>query len=143
MRFQSSQASCGPTALYNAGCALGKKLSLEECEKACGTTATDGTPIRQLRRGAEKLGLKVMFEIRESRGDVATMLLEHVLNQGRAAVVAVDGDSHWVAAVGMNGSRFLIADSADNELVVSLWDAELGDRWKGAGRKGFYALVLG
>lgn len=140
--MQSSQANCGPTALYNAGCALGKKLSLEECEKACKTDATKGTPTKQLISGARALGFQIVGEVKERRDDIAPLILRNSL-QGQCAIIVVDADSHWVAVVGTNGPRYLIADSAENELVLSYSEGELLQRWQNPGaRKGYYALLV-
>ncbi len=143
MRLQSSQSNCGPAAAYNAACALGLALSLEACEKACGTTATDGTPIKNLKAGLAKLGLKLQGEIKESKDDVALLRLDRALAQGHAVLLVVDGDSHWAAAVGALGDRSLIADSAENEMVLSLSAGELAQRWMTPGmRKGFYGVAV-
>jgi len=143
MRMQSSQANCGPTALFNAGCALGRKVSLEECEKVCRTSATKGTSPLQLGRGARSLGFTVENEIREARSDISAMFLRGLVMRGMVPIIAVDADSHWAAVVGVLGGRYLVADSAENELVLSYSEGELLQRWQNPGaRKGFYALVL-
>jgi ABC-type bacteriocin/lantibiotic exporter with double-glycine peptidase domain len=144
MRLQSNQANCGPTALFNAACALGKKLSLEECEKACRTTATEGTTARKLAAGAQRLGLHIDDEIKEGRADVAERALRYWMSMGKVAVITVDADSHWAAVIGTLGrDRYLVADSADNELVLSYGYGELLQRWQTPeSRRGFYALVL-
>lgn len=143
MRMQSSQAACGPTALYNAGCALGRKASLEECEKACRTSATKGTSALQLGRGARTLGFTVECEVKEARSDVAAMYLKGLVDRGTVPIIAVDADSHWAAVVGRLGNRYLVADSAENELVLSYSEGELLQRWNTPNvRKGYYAMVL-
>ena len=143
MRMQSSQANCGPTALYNAGCALGKKLDLNAVEKACRTTATEGTSARKMKSALERLGFHLGCEIRESRDEVATLFLRNWLDCGYAVVITVDGDSHWVAAVGRMGCQYLLADSADNELVIGLSEGELVQRWRNPETKrGFYGLAV-
>ena len=144
MRLQSNQASCGAATLYNVCCALGMTgVGLDECEKLCGTTAIDGTSVKQLLKAANSLGLDYA-EIKEGRADVAHLRLTAELGEGRPGALAVDGDSHWAAVVGMLGDKRLIADSADNELVISLEANELLSRWynNGSGRTKFYAAVF-
>jgi hypothetical protein len=74
---------------------------------------------------------------------VALLRLNQALRDGAALILAVDGDSHWVAIVGALADRYIMADSADNELVLSLSEGELAQRWQTPGaRRGFYALAL-
>jgi ABC-type bacteriocin/lantibiotic exporter with double-glycine peptidase domain len=142
VRYQTTQATCGPAALYNAGCALGRRLALDECEAACKTT-TRGTGIRQLLAGARALGFKVETELRESRDDAAAAILWSHLHCGRVAILCVDASEHWVAAVGRVGGRYLVADGADAELVLSYSEGELLQRWRAPeARRGYYAAVL-
>lgn len=142
--MQSSQANCGPTALYNAACALGKKLSLEECEKAC-KTSTDGTSPKQLKAGAMKLGLQVVEELKERDSHIAWLRTRHYLDLGCVLIVVVDADEHWATVVGQIGcgNRLLVADSADNELVLSYSAGELLQRWgHPESKKPYYAVVV-
>ena len=123
-------------------CALGLHPSLEECEKAIDTTA-DGTTEPGMLKGIKKLGLKVVKEIKETREDVGRLHLLDGLSRGEAAVLAFDGDTHWVAAIGTAGPRVLVADSDEHELVVALTPPELLLRWKApTRRKRFYAILF-
>lgn len=54
-------------------------------------------------------------------------------------ILLVDANSHWVAAVGRLGDRILVADSADNDLVLSYSAEQLVDRWAGPA---FFGIVL-
>jgi ABC-type bacteriocin/lantibiotic exporter with double-glycine peptidase domain len=135
MRMQDSQANCGPFALKNALCALGIERSAEELEKACGTSATNGTPTKGLVKAASKIDGCDPQVIRESKSYVALLLLEHALRQGRPVILCFadsqgNPGEHWVAAVGVLGDRYLVADSADSELVISLGVTELEAKWR-------------
>jgi len=143
VRMQDSQAGCGPTALHNALAALGLKRTQAECELLCGTTATDGTPFKRLVAGTRKIPELIPCPLRESRADVAMLKLEAALRAGRPVLMVVDDGEHWVAAVGTLGGRVLVADSADNDLVLSYSPTELEHRWKeeGAG-KPFQGVIL-
>jgi hypothetical protein len=145
VRLQSSQANCGSTSLYNAAHALGRTaVSLEECERACKVSATDGTSPKRLMMGVRELGLRVLLEIREARADIAAMQLERQIRSGHPVALVVDCDSHWAAVVGRLGDRYLVADSADSELVLSLSEGELLQRWANPeARRGFYGVVIG
>lgn len=134
--MQDSQANCGPFALKNALSAIGIERSAEELEKACGTTATNGTPTKNVLRAAQKIEGCAPVVIREKRSDVALLKLEHAVNDGRPVLLVVDSGEHWVAAVGKLGDRYLVADSANTELVISMTAAELEARWKDTGYEG-------
>jgi hypothetical protein len=138
VRGQDSQANCGPYALMNALRAIGIMRTREELEVLCGTTMTDGTPPRKILRAVSKIEGCYPVKLREKRRDIALLRLRGALDQGRP-VVLVWHDSegnpggHWVAAVGMLGDRYLIADAADNELVLSLTVDEVATYWTDEG----------
>lgn len=134
--MQDSQANCGPFALKNALSAIGIERSAEELEKACGTTATKGTPTKGILKAAQKIEGCSPIVIRERRSDVALLKLEHAVNEGRPVLLCVDHGEHWVAAVGKLGERYLVADSANSELVVSYSTTEIEARWKDTAYEG-------
>lgn len=139
MRMQDTAANCGPASLSNALQALGVSRTQAECETLCKTSGTEGTTSRGLQAGIKAVGRKSDI-INERRADVALTFLRADLHAGRAAVLAVDKDEHWVAAVGLCGERFLIADPADNELVLSLSGDQLKSRWASPVR--YYGVVI-
>lgn len=123
----------------NALAALGISRSAEELEKLCGTTATAGTPTKSILRAAGKIDGCRPVLLRERRRDIALMRLANALRIGRSVVLSwrtdVPGD-HWVAAIGLLGERYQIADSADNELVMSFAVDELEERWRDTNYEG-------
>lgn len=131
--MQSSQANCGPYALLNALAALGIQRTAEELETACKTSATKGTSVSNLMKAASKIEGCHPVKILEAKRDVALLRLRFALMQGRSVVMCwrteVPGD-HLVGAIGMLGDRYLIADPADSELVISLSVEELEDKWR-------------
>ncbi len=141
MRGQDAEANCGPFALMNALRSLGIVRSREELETLCGTTMTAGTSPAKMYRGAGKLGLHgAPTKITERRLDIAMLKLRHaLLAEGRPVVMVWHAGEHWVAAVGMLGERFLIADSADIELVISMSAEEVAEKWADGG---FHGVVL-
>lgn len=138
MKFQSRKFSCGPAALHNAIEPLGIDRSEDELATLAGTT-TEGTNETGLKKAAKALGLTVK-PVSEKRYDIARLkLFEHVYNHG-TALLCVDEYSHWVAVVGLSAKRFIIIDSADNNLVV-FWDEEkLEEKWSGSGN--YYGILL-
>lgn len=142
MRCQDAQHNCGAFALYNGLRALGIERSTDECERLCGTTATDGTPTRGLVRAAKTIEGCSPVVIRERRRDIALLRLHGALTRGRPVILSwttkVPGD-HWVTAVALLGERYMVADAADNELVLSLAVDEVADRWYDGG---YEAVVL-
>lgn len=134
MRGQDSQANCGPYALLNALRALGIQRTAEELESACGTTMTKGTSTAKLFKAANKIEGCSCVRINERRRDVALLKLQHALQNGRPVVIAWADGSHWVCAIGMLGPRYLIADAAENELVLSIEVEEVEKQWEDEGR---------
>lgn len=136
--MQDTAANCGPASLYNGLFALGIPSSQADCAAACGTTATDGTPPKGIIKGAKSFGRQPLI-ISEKRATVGILWLMHFLGAGRPVLLCVDKGEHWVTAIAALGERVLVADPADNELVLSYSTAGLAARW-GEGR--FYGIVL-
>jgi len=137
--MQDNQSNCGPFALKNALAALGIERSAEELEKACGTTATRGTSVRNLVRAAGKIEGCDAVLLREKRSDVALLKLEHAVAAGRPVLITWSTEEpgdHWVAVVGALGDRYLVADSADSELVLSYTAGELEAKWRDSSYEG-------
>lgn len=145
MKLQDTKVNCGPTALANALEALGHTRSVQELTKLCKTDATNGTSTRNLvaaiRHLRDSCGLDEHEIISTSSAQAAWALLFGALHSGRAAVLVVDAQEHYVAACGLLGQRALLVDSADAELVASMTREDLLERWdSGTGR--FWAVVL-
>lgn len=139
MRMQDTAANCGPASVSNALQAIGIVRTQAECEVLCKTSGTDGTSARNIIKAVQSLGCKGVV-VKEKRAAVAILMLRHWLALGRPMILCVDEGSHWVAVVGTLGDRVLVADPADNELVVSCDSAEMVDWW--AAKGGFYGVVL-
>lgn len=137
--MQDTAANCGPASLSNALAAVGITRTQQECETLCRTNGTDGTSIKGFQAALKTMGYG-WHPINERRWDVARMLLTDCLRNGTAAVLCVDQNNHWVAAVGLIGQRILIADPADNELVVSMAPDALKARW-GSGNR-YYGVMV-
>lgn len=143
MRFQSTAANCGPAAVRNALMALGIARSEEEIETLTGTTAADGTGPKGILRALHAILPTPPGQINETREDVAILKLLAALNAGHPVVCCVDQDEHWVSAVGtLGGNILLVADSADNELILSYSPTNFLARWAGPTRKPYYGVVL-
>lgn len=140
--MQDSQAGCGPASLSNALAAVGIRRSVTECESLCGTNATVGTPPPRMVKALKSLGIVGIdaHVIREKKGDVAMLRLEYSLRHGRPVLLVVDDGGHWVAAVGLLGGRYLVADPADTELVVSYEPDEIAARWSDGAA--YYGVAL-
>lgn len=139
MRMQDTAANCGPASLSNALQAIGIIRSQSECETLCRTSAQDGTTTRGLQSAIKSVGRQPEI-LNERRADVALSFLRDDLRKGRSAVLCVDLGEHWVAAIGIIGDRVLIADPADNELVMSLSGDQLKSRWASGNR--YYGVIL-
>lgn len=136
MRMQSTEASCGPTAMVNALSALGLKRELQECEKLCRCSATTGTSTPKLIAALRSIPGLDVNRIYEKKPTSALWHLNGALSLGRPVILCVDSSSHWVAAIGQLGVgtlavRYMVADSGDMELVLSYDFKALLERWKG------------
>lgn len=128
--------------MSNALAALGILRTQTECEKLCKTDATKGTPTKQLMNGIAAVEGLTPILLKEARRDVALLRVDKALGLGRPVILCVDSGSHWVAAVGRLGDRYLVADSADNELVLSRDVEALEARWRDKGTKHPYLGVI-
>ena len=137
--MQDSQANCGPYALRNGLQALGIERNANELESACRTSATNGTPTRNIIAAANKIDGCRPLKLFEKRRDIALMRLAEALRRGRPVLLSwrseTPGD-HWVVAVGVLGDRYLVADSAESELVLSMAVDDLEARWRDTNYEG-------
>lgn len=129
MRAQDSQFNCGPVALHNALLALGIKRSIKECERLTGVTATAGADTKAMMDAARPIRGVHLMPVETTEPQAAIAILRDALRRGRPALLSVDQGEHYVAAVGLLGDRVLVADGADNEIVVSVPDFVLVRRW--------------
>ncbi len=155
MRLQSSASLCGAAALANALRALGVHKATEDrvvavikktAEATEGTPASEGIGPPQLERAANFFHY-TLDPVTLHNPLVAYHALRSYLLDGRTALLAVDhhrGDAeHWVAAVGLLGGYVLIADSANDEIVVPYAHQALCQRWKAdTDPTSLYSLVL-
>lgn len=146
MRFQTTQASCGPAALRNALMARGLARSEDELAKLAGCTV-EGTTARGMMRALclvakEQPGL-MPGVLSERREDIALLRLLAAHRAGLAAILCVDEDQHWVTSFGLLGESVIhVADSAHDEMVLHYSPEQLVARWWGLGRSPFYAILI-
>jgi hypothetical protein len=142
VRFQSTQASCGPAALRNALLCVGVTRTESELETLTGCTASEGTTPKGLQTALQAIG-RQGGTISEGRGDVAILRLLEALRNGRPVILLVDHWDHWVVAFGLLGvSSIHLVDSADTELVQTLTPEELIPRWEGNGKRPYYGIIV-
>ena len=148
MRFQSTQASCGPASLRTALLARGITRSEDELIRLSGCS-NQGTTPRGLMRAAllvakDSPGL-IPGVLSERRDDVALLRLLAAHRAGSVGILLVDNGEHWVVSFGILGEAdpiFHVADSDDQELVLHYRAAKLADRWRSDYAKPFYAIIL-
>jgi hypothetical protein len=139
MRYQNSSALCGPTAVANALEALGVDGVTQDivAEYIASNTrkkskpARDGTTQEELVKALAKWAI-VSFTGQITTAHLASYTLRGALSWGSVAILGVDNtqtEGHWVAAFGMLGDRYIIADSAHDEIVMVLGEDELLARW--------------
>lgn len=144
MRLQSRKSSCGPAALKNALESIGIERTEDELGLLSRQT-TEGTSQPGLERAIQTIdkgdGTKLTSNrIYEKRREVAGWALSSAIRAGRPVILCVDNFEHWVSAVGILGERFIIADSASNDVVEYMSLSETLDRWDGPG---YYGIEIG
>lgn len=135
--MQDSEANCGPAALRNALYAIGINRSSSECELLCNTSATNGTLSNELVEAIARIrGCKSPVVINCGESSHAIFQLGDALRRGRSVILCTSHDNsrsvdneHYIAAIGLLGSRIIVADSASNELVESWTETRLRKRW--------------
>jgi len=110
MRYQSGPGYCGPAALGNALAALGIKSTEHELALNLGTTVSQGTTEWGLCQGLERAGF-TWTEIKERKYTRAEETLFAGLNRGCPAILLAEAGDHWVAVVGVLGTRTVVVDS--------------------------------
>jgi ABC-type bacteriocin/lantibiotic exporter with double-glycine peptidase domain len=138
--LQSGLHDCGAVATSNALQAIGIASTPEAVRELAGTTG-DGTGAAGLKTAARKLGADVAL-ISTRDPSLAHDALRGALHAGASAVLLVDDSDHWVSAIGVNGSRILVFDSActKRKMVTAFERGPLLEAWRC--KRLYYAVVL-
>ena len=140
MRYQSRKSSCGPAALANALEAIGVVRSEDELG-VLSKQDVNGTSSVNLRKAAEATGVETVL-VNEQRDEVAEWCINSHINAGHSGLLVVDNDEHWVAIIGRLNGTYIVADSADNDLLCFYDTKSLLDRWRNVHGKfsGFFLV---
>lgn len=137
---QETPWSCGPAALAMAATALGRFTSERVARDACKTDG-DGTDEHQLESGAKILGLDAVPLETDDTGEAFESLYAHLV-AGGAAVLAVDGWSHWVAVAFVDENGYTVMDP-DAGPMAQVSAGDLDARWRNPPEeRPYYALLL-
>jgi len=145
MRIQRTAFSCGPLAILNAASALGVRLTEREIRLHTGTTKKEGTNSFGMLSALERLG----FEFRQTNDHKHAAfhtLLESIV-EGYVGVLCVEEGNHWIAAVGVVGSRIVTFDSWNSaknksECGIDVLDQKQLMRWWSHGPANEYYGIL-
>lgn len=138
MRYQSTDHFCGPAAVANALRALGRNVTEMQVEAAVAKAHRKGEP--KAVEGTSHIQIKKALEVMKYRyaefslahAEAAWRTLRSYLLDGNPVMLSVDSDEHWICAIGIIGTRILVADAADSELVLSYDREEMLRRWGSA-----------
>lgn len=133
MRYQEFKAGCGAGAILNALLALGEH-QFQEVVHALAEGTSDGIAPASIRNCLDELGYGTA-ELKFAASPPALRALRRSVRKCAPVIVCVDDWEHWVTVIGALGERFLVADPADNELVVSLSTAQFLKRWLKSGKR--------
>lgn len=140
MKYQQKWFNCGPAALGNALECLNIKVSQDELDRLCGSTL-QGTNEKGLIRAITKLGLEPRIISNRNAQSVVTTIGTSIYNS-RPVIACVDNWEHWFAVVGLLGIKYIVVDSATEDLVLCLDAKQLEARLKPQGRRWSYAIAL-
>lgn len=141
MKYQQRPSSCGAAALGNALEAIGISKTQDELEKLSGTT-NKGTSANGLLKALRLLGIpRLVMHTRDSRR-LLQYTFRQIKNLGNPFILSVDNWKHWVAFVGFLGTKYIIIDSAKEDLVLFLTYDELQARVRPEGKRWSYAIEL-
>lgn len=131
--FQATRSSCGSAALANAVVLVRSTPVTEDVVMKLAGTSPDGTSMKGIMKAANKLGLYAeKVRAKEFPAHVTDPL-----------IVCCDQDQHWIVAQITGSGRWLVVDSANNEMVwtVTLDELKLRATKHGA-RKPFTAIII-
>lgn len=131
-RHQQHQGSCGSAALANALLLIRSTVVSEERIIALAATSWDGTSPKGIMKAAKKLGLVAeKLRLKTFPSDVSD-----------ACVILVDQEAHYIATQRMASGRWLVIDSAHNELCWSVTQEELALRAATHGIAKPYTIIV-
>ena len=124
---QPNRWQCGPFALKHALLAVGRFAHEDDLARLAGSSETSGTDEKGLTRAARAHGCDLGL-VRYHDPAAARQALSETLSAGMPALLCLDQWEHWVAAVSVQGDRFVVFDSHFQQpLRIESWPA-LSDR---------------
>lgn len=110
MRYQTTEYTCGPTALQNALRCFGVKLGIDELVRLCGTTP-DGTDENGIKSAISGLGYR-FIECSTNERTEAREWLRVCFEEGLVVIACTNHHEHWVCICrGPLCDRVLLIDS--------------------------------
>lgn len=126
---QPNKYQCGPFALKYALVMLGKFESERVIAKKAGSTWWRGTDEIGLERAAKFYDCRMKYFRRETAPDAIKVLIQH-LKKGFPCILSVDSWEHWFTVINWQQGRFIIIDSAFDNVVITYTERQLIKRWK-------------
>ncbi len=124
---QRTAYECGPFALKHALLTLGVFSEEHLIGHTAGTTS-GGTDERQLAVAARRLGFDLPVVRRHTPADAHSGLCD-ALSAGNPVLLCIDQWEHWVAVSGRQGTRFVMLDSAEAQVIRIVEWPDLEHRW--------------
>ncbi len=124
---QPNTYECGPFALKHALLTLGIFGDERRIARVAGTSH-GGTDEAQLARAARRFGCELPVVRRLDAAAACSELIRR-LAVGQPTLLCVDDWEHWVTAVGVEGSEFVLMDSAAPGVVRVVDWRVLRERW--------------
>ena len=125
---QPFKYQCGPFALKYSLVMLGKFVSEIDIAKKAGSTWWHGTDEIGLAKAAKYYGCRMKYFRRETKID-AVKILKKQLRAGYPCILSVDNWEHWITIINYRGNKFIIVDSAFDNVIVLSSATKLLQRW--------------
>lgn len=139
MRYQSKKFTCGPAAICNAMLVYGEYYQEDDLTKECKTTPLQGTSEAGVIAGIKFTGRQV--EVHKGRDSLTSVMwVDTSIRLGTPVILCVDKWGHWVTVIGAVGDKYLVADSANDRLILPYTSLELVDRWNYDSR--YYGIAV-
>lgn len=136
MKKQSKSWWCGVASIANALEVLGIRRSQREVARLCHVSPEAGTDETEMKRALLANGVGVdewdstRYEGMSPKPPIRSVnWVEFCLTLGRAVILCVDDDEHWVTAIGLCGRRVIVFDPSRNHGIEVHRPASLAARW--------------
>ncbi|HED07209.1 MAG TPA: hypothetical protein ENI57_03735 [Ignavibacteria bacterium] len=126
---QPFKYQCGPFALKYALVMLGLFVNEKEIAKKAGSTWWYGTDEIGLAKAAKHFKCRMKYFKGKTKLDGVNILKKH-LRAGYPCILSVDNWEHWITVIYYQKKKFIVVDSAVDNVIIISSVTKLLKRWK-------------